>query len=70
MQDFITAEKIGLEKGNCGKVFRQCPISLFHFLPDVYTKDDEVTVSFNTLGEYISNTQIFRDILNNEFPTF
>lgn len=50
MQDYIMAEQIGLKKGNCLKVFPQCPISLFNFLPDVYTKDDEVTVSFDPPG--------------------
>jgi hypothetical protein len=27
--------------------FPDCPISIFNFLPDVYTKDDDVTVAFD-----------------------
>jgi hypothetical protein len=28
-------------------VYPDCPISIFNFIPDVYTKDDDVTVSFD-----------------------
>ena len=47
LEDYKRAEKIGEEQGDCWSFYPECPISIFNVIPDVYTTDDHVEVSFD-----------------------
>ncbi len=42
LDDYREAEAIGKKEGDCMTAYPQCPVSIFNFIPDVYTKDDQV----------------------------
>ena len=42
LSEYREAETIGRSDGDCSDAYHQCPISVFNFIPDVYTKDDQV----------------------------
>jgi hypothetical protein len=42
LEDYREAESIGKKEGDCMTAYPQCPVSIFNFIPDVYTKDDQV----------------------------
>jgi hypothetical protein len=44
LTDYREAETIGRGGGDCGDAYPECPISVFNFIPDVYTKDDQVSM--------------------------
>ena len=47
LEEYKKAEKIGEEQGDCWSFYPECPISIFNVIPDVYTTDDQVEVSFD-----------------------
>ncbi len=47
LDDYREAEKLGEEKGECWSHYPECPLSIFNIIPDVYTKDDTIKVSFD-----------------------
>jgi len=47
LEDYKRAEKIGEEQGDCWSFYPDCPISIFNVIPDVYTTDDQVQVTFD-----------------------
>lgn len=49
LEEYKRAEKIGEEHGDCWSFYPECPISIFNVIPDVYTTDDQVEVSFDGL---------------------
>lgn len=46
LEEYRQAEQFGREGGDCWSEYSECPISVFNFIPDVYTKNDEVPVKF------------------------
>jgi len=58
LEEYKKAEKIGEEQGDCWSFYPECPFSIFNIIPDVYTKDDQVEVTFDGFesgSEYGSN---------------
>jgi len=47
LDEYRKAETIGEEQGDCWSFYPQCPFSIFNIIPDVYTKDDQVKVTFD-----------------------
>ena len=47
LEEYKRAEKIGEEQGDCWSFYPECVISVFNIIPDIYTTDDHVEVSFN-----------------------
>ena len=50
LDDYRRAETIGEEHGDCWSFYPACPFSIFNIIPDIYTKDDQVT---NMVIKYI-----------------
>jgi len=46
LDEYRKAETIGAEQGDCWSFYPKCPFSIFNFIPDVYTKDDKVKITF------------------------
>merc|ERR1739846_207828 len=58
LEEYKKAEKIGEEQGDCWSFYPECPISIFNIIPDVYTTDDQVEVTFDGFesgNEYATN---------------
>ncbi len=46
LEDYQKAEQFGRDGGDCWSEYSECPISIFNFIPDIYTKEDTVPVKF------------------------
>jgi len=61
LEDYHRAQDIGADsaangnKGDCWSFYPNCPLSLFNFIPDVYTKDDHIEIELDQ-SEMGSNT--------------
>jgi len=61
LEEYHRAQDIGADsaangnKGDCWSYFPNCPLSLFNFIPDVYTKDDHIEIELDQ-SEMGSNT--------------
>ena len=58
LEEYKKAEKIGEEQGDCWSFYPECPLSIFNVIPDVYTTDDHVEVTFDGMdsgSKYSSN---------------
>lgn len=68
LEDYKRAEKIGEEQGDCWSFYSDCPFSIFNIIPDVYTTDDHVEVTFDGFDSGSSfapnGTNIDDDIMN------
>lgn len=47
LEEYKKAEKIGEEQGDCWSFYPECAFSIFNIIPDVYTTDDHVEVTFD-----------------------
>ena len=54
LDEYRRAESIGKNEGDCMAAFSQCPVSIFNFIPDVYTKDDQVISTYTKDDQVIS----------------
>ena len=69
LEEYKKAVKIGEEQGDCWSFYPECLISIFNVIPDVYTTDDHVEVSFDGFEsgskvEPNSDINIDDDIIN------
>ena len=72
LEEYKKAELIGEEQGDCWSFYPECPFSIFNIIPDVYTKDDQVEVTFDGFesgSEYASNDTSDENIDNDIFNT-
>jgi len=47
LDEYRKAETIGEEHGDCWSFYSACPFSIFNIIPDIYTKDDQIKVTFD-----------------------
>ena len=44
--EYIQAEDIGQDHGDCWSFYPECSYSIFNIVPDIYTEDDHIKVTF------------------------
>merc|ERR1712156_832909 len=62
LEEYRKAVKIGEEQGDCWSFYPDCPVSIFNIIPDVYTTEDTIEVTFDGFdsgNEYASNDTKF-----------
>ena len=67
MEEYKRAEKIGEEQGDCWSFYPECMFSVFNIIPDVYTTDDHVEVSFDGFdagSKYNETGDMNEDLVN------
>ena len=47
LEEYRKAVKIGEEQGDCWSFYPDCPVSIFNIIPDVYTTEDTIEVTFD-----------------------
>ena len=44
--NYLGAEDVGNNHGDCWSFYPRCAYSIFNIVPDIYTRDDEIQVTF------------------------
>lgn len=57
LEEYRKAESIGEEHGDCWSFYPKCPFSIFNIIPDIYTKDDQVKVTFDDFSTGSESTK-------------
>merc|ERR1712226_1534500 len=66
LDDYRRAETIGEEHGDCWSFYPACPFSIFNIIPDIYTKDDQVEVTFDDFSAGSGSTKERPDDLESD----
>jgi len=65
-EDYIQAEDVGRDHGDCWSFYPECSYSIFNFVPDIYTEDDHIKVTFEDFETESGSDTVFEDKSNQE----